>query len=340
MDNKYETVYKQFEKNFKEEAGAFIAGEDIKSTLKMEKTRFNNAEKYNIPINKFAGSSLARYTKDMLRQHQPLFFIYYMSGIVTEFFYCLLIWGIIKCTFLYIAGNGQKVFSEKINISISVVFFAVVIICSYITRFYTRKLLYSCKGNIKRKIFIFNSACYTASAIIIIIHTLYIYLNNKNYLEASLSLFQIFIITVAVLSASGIHNVIYSSHFNSFISIGIAIIRRRPAEKNKAAEKYLALTLESFLIQHNMSMAAYKENSQLQSDFKKWVRSKAVTLRTYGAIAFFILVILVITCLRQLVITGFSAGFIIFSITTLVITVILFLEILSCNQVIKSSNTW
>ena len=45
MDNKYETVYKQFEKNFKEEAGAFIAGEDIKSTLKMEKTRFNNAVK-------------------------------------------------------------------------------------------------------------------------------------------------------------------------------------------------------------------------------------------------------------------------------------------------------
>ncbi len=76
MDNKYETVYKQFEKNFKEEAEAFITKEDIKSTLHMEHVRFSNAEKYNIPINKFAGSSLARYTKDMLRQRQPLFFIY------------------------------------------------------------------------------------------------------------------------------------------------------------------------------------------------------------------------------------------------------------------------
>ena len=96
MDNEYRTIYKQFEKNFKEEAGTFITEEDIKSTLKMEKARFDNAEKYNIPINKFAGSSLARYTKDMLRQHQPLFFIYYMSGIVTEFFYC-----IVKTCFLH-----------------------------------------------------------------------------------------------------------------------------------------------------------------------------------------------------------------------------------------------
>lgn len=337
MDNRYNTVYKQFEKNFKEEAGAFITDEDIKSTLGMEKTRFNNAEKYNIPISKFAGSSLARYTKDLLRHHQPLPFIYYILGIITEFFYCLLIWSIIKCIFLYITGNGQEVFKEKIDISISVVFFAVVIICSYITKLYTRKLLYSCKGNIKRKILIFNSICYIISAIIIVTNAMHIYLNNKNYLEASLSLFQIFIITVAMLSVSGIHNVIYSSHFNSFMAISIAIICRKPEEKDKAIEKYLALLLKSFLIQHNISMPAYKENSQLQTNFKKWVRSKAVTLRAYGAIAFFILFILVITCLRQLIITGVSTGFIIFSIMVLVITVILFLEILSCSQVIKSS---
>lgn len=340
MDSRYNTVYKQFEKNFKEEAGAFITDEDIKSTLKMEKTRFNNAEKYNISINKFAGSSLTRYTKDLIRQHQPLSFIYYMLAIVTEFFYCLLIWSSVKCAFLYITGNGQEVFNEKIDISISVVFFAVVIICSYITKFYTRKLLYSCKGNIKRKIFIFNTACYIVSAIIIITNILYIYLNNKNYLEASLSLFQVFIITVAMLSVSGIHNVIYSSHFNSFMAIGIAILCHRPVQKDKAVEKYLALSLKSFLVQHNISMPVYKENSQIHSDFKRWVHSKAVTLRAYGAIAFFILLILVITCFRQIVITGVSAGFIIFSIAALVITVILFIEILSCNQIIKSSDAW
>ena len=66
------------------------------------------------------------------------------------------------------------------------------------------------------------------------------------------------------------------------------------------------------------------------------MRSKAVSLRTYGAIAFFILFILLIICLRQLVLSGISAGFIIFTIVTLFITIMLFIEILSCNYIIKS----
>ena len=76
MNTEYNTVYGQFEKNFKEQAESFIPEDDIKITLKMEKIRFENAEKYDISINKLTGNSLARYTKDAIRRRQPLFFIY------------------------------------------------------------------------------------------------------------------------------------------------------------------------------------------------------------------------------------------------------------------------
>ena len=51
MNTEYNTVYGQFEKIFKEQAESFIPEDDIKITLKMEKIRFENAEKYNISIN-------------------------------------------------------------------------------------------------------------------------------------------------------------------------------------------------------------------------------------------------------------------------------------------------
>lgn len=336
MDNEYKTIYKQFEKNFREEAEAFITEEDIKSTLKMEKTCFSNAEKYNIPVNKFAGSSLARYTKDMTRQHQPLFAIYYILSIITEFFYCLLIWTAVKCAFLYLTDINKEAFSRKNTMSLSIIFFVTVIICNYVTRFYTRRLLYSCKADIKRKITVFNICCYLISAVIIVVSAIFIYLNKENYIGISLSLFQVFILAVAMLSVSGIHNVIYSSHFTSFITIGYAVIRRDSPGKDRAVEKYIQLSLKSFLIQHKTHESRYKEDASLQAEFKQWMRSKAVSLRTYGAIAFFILFILLIICLRQLVLSGISAGFIIFTIVTLLITIMLFIEILSCNYIIKS----
>lgn len=336
MDNKYETVYKQFEKNFREEAEAFITEEDIKCTLQMERVRFSNAEKYNIPINKFAGSSLARYTKDMLRQRQPLFFIYYILSQVTSFFYCLLIWCVIKCVFLYLTGINKEAFTEKISMSLPVIFFAVVLICSSLIQFYTRKLLYSCKGNIKSKISIFNIACYIISAAVIVLSALFVYLGKAGYLSVYLSLFQVFIFTVAMLSVSGIHNVIYNSNFASFITVGCAIMLHKEPETDKAVAGYMELSLKTFLIRHKASSGSYNENSQLHAEYKEWMRSHAITLRSYGAVAFFITFMLVIICLRQLVIAGVSAGLAVFGIVALLITIMLFLEILSCNRIIKA----
>lgn len=52
MNNDYDTIYEQFEKNFKEEASSFITQDSITNTLELEKIHFDNAKKYNIPIKK------------------------------------------------------------------------------------------------------------------------------------------------------------------------------------------------------------------------------------------------------------------------------------------------
>lgn len=336
MDKKYENIYNQFEKNFKEEAEGFITEEDIKSTLHMEQVLFKNACKYNIPVNKFAGSSLARYVKDMLRQRQPLFFIYYILSQVTSFFYCLLIWGTIKCVFLYLTGINKQVFTEKISMSVPVIFFAVVIICNALMQFYTRKVLYSCKGNIKKKISVFNISCYLISACIVIASAMFLYLDKENYLSVHLSLFQIFIITAALLSVSGIHNVIYSSNFALFVAICCAVMLHKVPETERAVSCYIQASLKTFLLKKKISASSYNDNKQISTEYKTWLRSHVVTLRAYSAIAFFIAFMLAIICLRQLFITGVSAGMAIFSITVLLVTVMLFLGILSCNQILKA----
>lgn len=336
MDTGYNTIYKQFEKNFKEEAESFIPEDDIKVTLKMEKIRFENAEKYDISINKLTGSSLMRYTKDAARRCQPLFFIYYILSILTSFCYCLLMWSIAKCTFLYFTASNKEAFSDKLSFSVSLIFFAVAIICNSVTHIYTRKLLFTCKGNIKTKLSLFNTACSLIAAIIIIISALFIYLSPGSVLTINLSLSEIFIITVAMLALSGVHNVIYSSHFTAFMSIGYAIMLRRKPQTDNAISNYKDLSLKEFLSIRGITPADYKNDSQLQAEFNKWLRSKAVTLRTYSAIAFFITFILTFICLRQLIITGISASFIIFTIAAFIITVILFLSILSCSYITRN----
>ena len=69
------------------------------------------------------------------------------------------------------------------------------------------------------------------------------------------------------------------------------MLHRKP-QTDKAISHYKDLSLKEFLSIHGITTTSYKEDSQLQAEFNKWLRSKAVTLRTYSAIAFFIAFIL------------------------------------------------
>jgi len=341
MDNNYNIIYQKFEKNFQEEAKSYIPDNKIKNILDMEKLRLNNAEKYNIPYNRITGGSLARYTKDVLRQNQPLFFIYYILGMAAGFSYCLLIWSVVKCTILYLAGF-KDAFSTHLPYSVSIVFFAVIIICSSVTQLYTRKLLSAGstmnngrKGT-RTKISVFNAVCYSISAIIITAAALFIYLSPENAPSAKLSLSGIFIMVVALLSLSGIHNVIYSSHIVTFLTAGYAAMMHNPQERDNAISHYIGLSLSAFLATRHIEMADYNKNTSMHNDFNYFLRRKVITFRVYGALAFFITFILAALCIRQLITTGWSSELVIFTVFALVITVIMLLEIISCNYILKT----
>lgn len=338
MNSDYDTIYEQFEKNFKEEANSFIAESNIKNALRTEKILFDNAKKYDIPINKIVGNSIVRYTKDVLRHCQPLFFIYYIISVLSEFFYYLLIWSVIKCIYFYFTGL-DKTFSRQISFSVSIVFFAVIIIYNVVTKSYARNLLFKCSQkdipNVKSKINIFNIVCCFISASIVIISTLFIYLNPRRVPVVSYSLFEIFIFTVAILSLSGVHNVIYSSHLIPFITTGYLYILHKYSKANSAILHYKELSLENFLILRHITISEYKENIDLQTEFNKWLHQKIITFRVYGALAFFITVILTVVCLKQLIKIGLSIELIIFTVIAFVITIFILLEITSCNCILK-----
>lgn len=342
MNNDYNAIYGQFEKNFKEEASSFITEESIQNTLAMEKIRFDNASKCNIPINTITGNSLARYTKDRLRQCQPLFSVYYILSMLSELSYYLLIWSIVKCTYFYFTGF-KKAFSVKLSFSVSLVFFIVIIIYSAVTKSYARNQLFKCSNNsiqnVKSKIYVFNTICGFISAVIVIVPALFVYLNLGRFPAASLSLFEVFIFTVAMLSVSGVHNVIYSSHFTSFITTGYLYMLRRIPERNSAISHYRELSLTSFLSLRRLTVTEYKESVHLQLEFNQWLRHKIITFRVYGALALFITAILAAICIRQLIITGPSTGLIIFTAAALVVTALMLLEIISCNCILKTCVT-
>lgn len=331
--------YVEFEKIFREEANSFITEESIKNTLAMEKIRFENAEKYNIPIKKITGNNIARYTKDMVRRCQPLFFVYYILSVLSEFSYYLLIWSVVKCTYLYFTVT-EKAFSKKLSFSVSPIFFAVIIIYNAVTQIYARHLLFKCNKtdikNVNSKISVFNAICCFVSAVVVVVPALCIYLNLGQSLTLNLSLFEVFIFTVALLSVAGVHNVLYSSHFTSFIMTGYLYALHKLPEADSAISHYKELSLKSFLSSRKLAMSEYIKNVHLQAKFNQWLRQKVITLRVYGAVAFFITAILTAICLRQLITTGLSVKLVIFTATVFITTAFMLLEIISCNCVLKA----
>lgn len=336
MQNDYDSLYEKFEKDFKENALSLISNDKINATLKTEKCIFNNAKKNNIPAKLFTGNNPARYTKDAIRRNQSLFSIYYLLSMFTEFFYCLLIWSVLKCIFLYFTGSPEA-FTQIVPLSLSPVFFAAVILCNNIKQLNTRRLLSKYKVNVKSKITVSNIIFYFISAFIIIIPAFLIYKNIGTSSLLHLTLFEIFIITAGLLFISGIHNVIFSSHAASFIAIGQAVILNRSSDIKSCVAHYRELSLTDFLSSHNLTMSEYTKNDILKTEFNMSLRSKIITFRMYGALAFIIMAALTLLCLWRILTYGFSLGFIIFTIISVLINTGLILEILSCNFVLKTT---
>ncbi len=346
MNYDYDKVYDEFKENFKEEANSLISADKIQQVLKDEKRIFSIAKKHGISIKSFAGNNLVRYTKDTLRRCQPLSFIYFILSFFTEFFYCMLLWCAVKCCILYFIGN-KSAFSETIPLTAAPIFFTVVLICHAVTQNHTKHKLLRNADNLKHSVLIFNAVAYIISAVIIATVFLLLYLNlsnagsrNRNIFYDNffnITLFNIFLYTVAFLFLSGIHNVIYSSHIVSFITIGTMLLLHHNNQVDKAINHYTALRLANFVSVRHITIDDYKKSDQHIKEFNSLTRSSLKSYRLYSSFGLFIAIVLDATCIMQLF-KALGIGFIIFTFVSLIITFILFIAILSCNGVLKFIN--
>ncbi len=340
MQDDCEKLYEIFVDGFIEEAKGLIAKDEIERVLDDERTRFDNAKKYGVNPQRFIGNNIARYVKDAVRRSQPLFFVYYLLSIVTQFFYCLFFWVLVKCVFFYFTGVDDA-FSSKMELSVSYVFIAGAIISNSAIQVYARNALLRPKKDVRKNIFIFSAAAYAAFAAAVLFSGAAAYF-DKFVFALDFTLMEAFLSAVAALFLSGIHNVAYSSHFSAFISIAAAVVLRRDEDKKKAIKHYELLSFSNFLtsrgVDFDVSDYSVKDDrlsDDLKDGFRQSFRLKIISMRAYFAIGFFIMFILSAICIRQLAVSGISAGFAAFSAVSVIICALLLILVFACNAVLN-----
>lgn len=331
----YDDIYAEFVKSFKEEANTLISDADIEKILSEEEARLACADRENIEYSSYMGSNMVKYAKDTLRRHQPLFGLYQFLSILTQLGYCFLLWGVLKYIYCYFTGYINS-FSEPVSFSLSTIIILIFIPCLNIKQSYLRKYLSrvsdkNAKHNKNRSFYLVYSGIYT---FVILALTAVLYISfNINSIRCSLM--NIFLFAVTLLFLSGIHNVLYSSHFITFMSVGGFAVMKKPEVSLQNATQYKDSVLTQYLAQHKYTLTKYKTDTSIQTDFAKVYRHKIINYRVYCAIAFFITGALDFICFYQLISAGASYGFSIFAVISLLITLILLAAIISCNKLLK-----
>lgn len=307
MKDKYDEFFDEIEKLYTEEAKPLLSEEKIKSTLEKEKDYIDYAREAGINPGSVTHGNTAKHCKDMLRKDQPLYFIYYLLGLFTSISYCILFWIILKCTALYLTGN-KDIFQSDVPISYSIYVVTIYLIFNDLIYYIKRKSTSNDR---------LSSTCHLMRIVEILLITggcTTIYILSATNGLIHLSILNAFLITVALLFLSGIHNVIYSSRFISFFTIGIMTITRKPSE-------LIDDIITDYIDRNNNS----NENidRQLKND------------RIYCFIGLFMAAVLDIICLRQ-TLKHQEITLILFFISVIIITVLLFTAIISCNKVIKA----
>ena len=304
-NDEYQKLFNEISETYIEEAKPLISDEKINSALENEKKYIEKAKNTGISPMSIVNGNTAKYCKDMLRKDQPLHFIYYILSLFTQISYLMLICVAIKCTILYFTGHNNA-FSANTHLSYIPYLITLYFVSGDIIHHVQRKSIINGTKSHKTILRIISAILAAGGCMII-----YIITGTRGIFTASLPV--VFLITVAMLFLSGIHNVIYSSQFVSFFTIGFMTITRKPADEVK-----------------NVISDYISKSSQKSDDLK--VRLK--TDRIYCFIGAFIAVILDIVCIKQLV-NKITMPLIIFCVASLIITLLLVIAFISCRECIR-----
>lgn len=320
--NIYQDTLAQIQENFQEEASCHLPEDTITQILQAETTRLHFAEQHKIPLYSWIGSNTRRYCKDLLRRQQPFFPLYYLLSVCTE--------ASIVLFFFYLIQSLLNYFS----ISLSFAGVPGAILALFLAKEWSKAYTRHC---LEKKVLPKNSyrilICIFSLAIISVIFLLA--WTKLLPLLRKITLLNSFLLYVALLFLSGIHNVLYSSHLITFLTIGAFQLSRRPlSEQTAAIEHYIQKHEKALLATRKKTVAEMNNDPAVYADIHMDIRSRLVTNRIYLSLALFIFMILDFVCIYQyahLHVLSVLA----FGIVSILCSGLLLIALLSCNTLLR-----
>ena len=310
MKDKYDEVFDEITKLYTEEAKPLLSEKKIDAALEREKNYIEYIRNAGLSPDIITRGNTAKYCKDMVRKDQPLYFIYYILGLLTGISYCILFWIILKCIVMYLMGHAD-IFRSCIPLSYSLYIVSVYYLFNDLINYIQKKSAINNKSSLHLSLLRIIELLLIAGGCAVI----YVLSAFKGIFK--ISLLNAFLITAGLLFLSGIHNVIYSSLFISFLTIGVMALIRKPASNiDDAVTEYI------------------KRNDTPHDRLIRQLKSDS----TYCYIGLFIAVILDIICLKQLLI-HLDAKLALFFIAVVITSILLFTAVISCKRVINALKT-
>lgn len=324
MDTKniYQDTLIQIKETFHEEAASFLSEEQVEQILQTEEAQMHFAQQNQIPVSSWIGSNTRRYCKDLLRRQQPFFVLYYLLSVCTEasivLFICYLIHAVIDSYFAPVSFAGVP--------GVILVLFWYKEWNKSHTRRSIRKSMVPKKGH--RIIFLILPAITVSLCFLLLWQQIAPLLQQLTFKNT-------FLLYVALLFLSGIHNILYSSHLITFFSVGAFRVSKRGAEEQqRMMDRYLRERSTSLLALQKKTVLDMDTNPSLHADIAIKIRSHLITTRIYLTLALFLLIVLDILCIYQYL-QLHTLSILLFTIIVCLITGLLLICFLSCNLLIQ-----
>ena len=307
----YEKTLKTLTDLFQEESASLLTEEQIQSTLSTEQIRLTRAESAGIPCRQWMGLNLQRYSKELLRRHQPFYALYSLLGFCTEvscdfLFFYVIQWAVISLT----GQNIQK------PLSVVPILIIIYVLWKNAAASYTRSKLTNSQiptdtlaGRLTRFRSITGVIFLGVTALI-----LSLFWDNISNVLMHIELSSVFFAYVLMIILYGIHNVIYASHGILFFAVGVFSLNKRFMDKKKDAMEWYV--------------------TQKRKRSSEPLHPHLVSMRVYIVLALFILVILDIICIINYI-KILSLSVLILGLVSLILTAIFVVAFLGCQSLLS-----
>lgn len=346
-EEKHTMTYDEVEAAFLDEAGTLIPEEKIEAALAEEKKRFAWADALDITPVKFAGTGISRYAKGMLRKNQPFPWLYAFLGFMMEFSMILLLTLFLYGVFQFLSSGAPLLEKREYFYGCAVcawyLAFRRFLSWRYRNFFFMPETGLSPEGlseGDKQRIQKKAALLPVVSAVLFLCLGLvfcYVIKRLGAIGKVSLDLASVFLLYVLSAVLSGIHNVIFSSHFISYFSLGRGVLLRKSKEEHeKFITHYKMLCYQRIVRRQGKTMEDFSSEEKFAAETMQKLRADLVTYRVYAVLGFFLFFVLDVLCIIQLTRLLISVPMVLFTVCSVFITFLFLVAFLSANEVIKT----